>query len=127
MSTNEVGNNEAPSFPHRSGRQRLVAAGSHEAAGRARRLRDDDLCVGERPGERDDSARRFRARRSTKRGSGRPTRTGQVGTPSTWCASSLAKSCRNKRRGPPASVRAAMRVIAALRFSGLPYVWATLI
>ena len=37
---------------------------------------------------------------STRSASGRPTRTGQIGTPSTWCASSLAKSCRNKRRGP---------------------------
>ena len=50
---------------------------------------------------------------STRSASGRPTRTGQIGTPSTWCASSLAKSCHNKRRGPP--VRAACALFAALR------------
>src|ERR1700676_1665552 len=35
---------------------------------------------------------------STRRGRGKPTRTGQTGTPSTWCASRPAKSCRNDRR-----------------------------
>ena len=34
---------------------------------------------------------------STRRGRGKPTRTGRTGTPSTWCASRPAKSCRNKR------------------------------
>jgi predicted enzyme related to lactoylglutathione lyase len=48
---------------------------------------------------------------STRSASGRPTRTGQFGTPSIWCASSLAKSCRNKRRGPP--VKAAYALFAA--------------
>ena len=33
---------------------------------------------------------------STRRGRGKPTRTGQTGTPSTWCASRPAKSCRNE-------------------------------
>jgi catechol 2,3-dioxygenase-like lactoylglutathione lyase family enzyme len=45
------------------------------------------------------SPRRWFARRrrteSMKRGLGKPTQTGQIGTPSTWCASSLARSCRN--------------------------------
>jgi catechol 2,3-dioxygenase-like lactoylglutathione lyase family enzyme len=34
---------------------------------------------------------------STRRGPGKPTRTGRTGTPSTWCASNPAKSRRNKR------------------------------
>ena len=34
---------------------------------------------------------------STRRGRGKPIRTGRTGTPSTWCASKPAKSCRNKR------------------------------
>ena len=50
---------------------------------------------------------------STRSASGRPTRTGQIGTPSTWCGSSLAKSCRYKRLGP--SVRAAGALFAAVR------------
>ena len=34
---------------------------------------------------------------STRRGRGKPTRTGRTGTPSTWCASSPAKSRHNER------------------------------
>ena len=56
----------------------------------------DVLRLRERPGER-ASARRGRPRRSTRSGPGKPTRTGRTGTPSTWCASRPAKSCRNER------------------------------
>jgi len=57
-------------FLHRSGRQRLVAAGSHEAACRSHRLRDHDLCVGERPGERISACRgrAWRAREAHRAG-----------------------------------------------------------
>ena len=54
------------------------------------------------------------AQGSMKRGLGKPTPTGQPGTPSTWCASSPAKNCRNETSRP--RVKALNRVHSSLPF-----------
>src|SRR5580692_10662596 len=42
---------------------------------------------------------------SARNGPGNPTRTGRIGTPSIWCTSNQAKSCRNKQSGGAATPR----------------------
>ena len=88
----------------RSGRQRLAAAGGHDAASRARRGCRDVVRLRQRPGER-DAARGGRPRRAREAHRRRQMRTGPTGTPSTWSASRRARSrrregSRRERSGP---------------------------
>ena len=80
----------------RPGRQRLAAAGGHDAAARPDRRRRDGIRIHRGPGER-DAARVGRARRAREAHRRRPTRTGPTGTPSTWWRSRPGRSCRRER------------------------------
>ena len=73
-----------------------LLAGGHDAAARPHRLRDDDLRIRKRSGER-DAARGDRPRASMKSYSASAMRIGPTGTPHIWSRNRPAKNCRNER------------------------------
>ena len=77
----------------RSGRQRMVVPGGHDAAAWPHRPGCDDFCIGERFGRAHFGVHRPPTA-STRSGRARQTRTGPIGMPTTWCAKGPARSCR---------------------------------
>ena len=81
----------------RSGRQRLAAPGESRRGCPAGSTRPRPRSAPRAIWRRRSAARRRRTA-STRSGPARQTRTGPTGTPSTWCGSRPAKSCRHEQR-----------------------------
>ena len=81
----------------RPGRQRLAAPGDYDAAARPDQPRGDDVRI-RRAIWRARFGVRWPPTTSTRSASARQTRTGPIGTPSTWSPSRPARSHRNEHR-----------------------------